>query len=116
MVMAYWMLVVANAVAFGTLAAGWYAVPVVALCGSWFAPRSSRPLLTVPAGCVVAWGALLLRSARAETFPAFLEMLGKLLPVPPAALIGASLGLVLVLGLGAALFGAALRRPSARES
>ena len=113
--MIYWMLVLANGVAFGTLAAGWYAVPVIALVGAWFAPRRSAPLITVPAGCVLGWSALLLRSARADAFPALLEMLQKLLPVPPAALIGAALGLALLLGLGAALVATALRGPLAQD-
>ena len=116
MVTTYWILVLANGVAFGTLAAGWYAVPVVALAGAWFAPRRSRPLIAVPVGSVLGWGSLLLRSARADGFPALLEILGKVLPVPPAVLIGASLGLALLLGLGAALVGTALRRPRAQES
>ena len=115
MVILYWMLVLANGVAFGTLAVGWYAVPVIGLVGAWFAPRRSGPLITVPAGCVLGWGCLLLRSARADGFPALLAMLGKLLPVPPGALLGATLGLALLLGLGAALLGAALR-PAARNS
>ena len=115
MVMMYWMLVLANGVAFGTLAVGWYAVPVVALVGAWFAPQRSRPLITVPIGSVLGWGGLLLRSARADGFPPLLDLLGKLLPVPPTVLIGASLGLALLLGLGAAFVGAALRRPPARE-
>ena len=115
MVMTYWILVLANGVAFGTLAVGWYAVPVVAVVGAWFAPQRSRPLLTVPLGSALGWGSLLLRSARAQGFPPLLEILEKLLPVPPAALVGASLGLALVLGFGAALVGAALRRPPAPE-
>ncbi len=116
MVLVYWMLVVANGVAFGTLAAGWYAVPVVGLVGALFAPRRSRPLLTVPVGCLLGWAGLLLRSARADGFPALVAMLGKLFPISPPVLAGATLGLALLLGLGAACLGVALRRPVSRDS
>lgn len=116
MVMVYWMLVVADGVAFGTLAAGWYAVPVIGLVGALFAPRRSRPLFTVPAGCVLGWAGLLLRSARADGFPALVAMVGKLVPIAPPALVGATLGLALLLGLGAAGLGVALRRPLAEDA
>lgn len=111
MVMAYWMLVMANASAFGTLLLGWYLVPFLGLIGAWWAPRVSRPLVSVPVGLALGWGVLLLRSARSDGFPALVEILGPMLPVQPAALAGASLGLVFLLGLGAALVGLALRRP-----
>lgn len=110
MVLIYWMLVLANAAGFGTLAVGWWAVPVVALVGASFAPRGSKPLLSVPLGCAVGWGALLLRSARADSFADLTALIGQLFPVPPAGLAAASIGLALVLALGAALIGAGLRR------
>ncbi len=111
MVALYWTLVVANASAFGTLALGWYVIPFVALLSAWWAPRSSRPLMSVPLGTALGWGGLLLRSARSDQFPALLAVLRKLLPVEPPVLVGGSLGLALLLGLGAAMVGAALRRP-----
>ncbi len=107
--MIYWILVIANGVAFGTLAAGWFAVPVVGLAGALFAPKGSRPLFAVPAGCVLGWAALLLRSARADGFPALAAVLEKVLPIPLPATIGATLGLALLLGIGAACLGVALR-------
>lgn len=110
MVVFYWVLVMANAAGWGTLAAGWIAVPVVALAGAWLAPKSSRPLLSVPAGAVLGWGALLVLDARAPGFHALLDVLGRLLPVRPPVVAGATLGLALVLSLGAALIGTALRR------
>lgn len=111
MVVAYWMLVLANGVAFGTLAAGWYAVPVVALIGAWAAPHRSVPLISVPLGCMLGWGCLLLRSARADGFSALLDILARLLPVKPPVLIAASLGLALLFGLSSALVAAGLRKP-----
>ncbi len=116
MVVAYWMLVMANASAFGTLLLGWYVVPFVGLIGAWWAPRASRPLISVPVGLALGWGVLLVRSARSDGFPALAEILEALLPVRPAALASASLGLVFLLGLGAALVGVALRRPVATGS
>jgi len=112
MIPLYWILVLANAAAFGTLAVGWWAVPVVALAGGAFAPRGSRPILSVPLGAAAGWGALLLRSARAEAFPRLTQLLTKVLPISPAALVVATIGLAVALALGAALVGAALRRSS----
>lgn len=116
MVIVYWMLVVANGVAFGTLAAGWFAVPFIGLVGALFAPRGSRPLFSVPAGCLLGWAGLLLRSAQADGFPALVALLDELLPIATPALVGATLGLALLLGLGAACLGVALRRPVSKNS
>lgn len=111
MVIVYWMLVLANAAGFGTLAVGWWALPVVALVGVLFAPRGARPLISVPLGCAVGWAALLLRSARADSFPTLTAILADVLPIPPVALAAATIGLALVLAIGAALVGHAVRRP-----
>ena len=111
MVLLYWMLVLANAAGFGTLAVGWWAVIVVALVGSAIAPRGSRPVLSVPLGCAIGWAALLVRSSRAESFPDLEALLARLLPVPVPSLGAATIALGLLLGLGSALLGAAVRRP-----
>ena len=110
MVVLYWMLVLANASGWGTLLAGWVAVPVVSLAGAWLAPKAARPLFSVPAGAVLGWVALLALDARAPGFKALTELLGRLLPVGPPVAAAATLGLALVLALGAALIGGAFRR------
>jgi len=111
MVPLYWTLVLADAAGFGTMAVGWWAVPVVALAGALFAPRGARPLITIPLGCALGWGALLLRSALAGSFSNLTAILAEILPVRPAALGAATIGLATVLAFGAALLGVAIRRP-----
>ncbi len=110
MVPLYWMLVLANAAGWGTLVAGWVAVPVVAIVGAWLAPKAARPLISVPAGAVLGWAALLALDARAEGFTRLLDVLGRLLPVQPPVVAAATLGLALVLALGGALAGAAFHK------
>lgn len=110
MVVVYWILVMANAAGWGTLVAGWVAVPVVGLAGSLMAPKASRPVFSVTTGAVLGWAALLALDARAPGFRAFLDVLGGLLPVRPLVVAAATLGLALVLALGAAMTGAAFRR------
>jgi hypothetical protein len=109
MVLLYWTLVLANAAAFGTLAVGWWAVPIVALVGAAFSPRGAKPIISVPLGCALGWTVLLLRSARAETFPTLVDAVGRVVPTSGRWLLVATVGLGLVLALGAALLGAALR-------
>ena len=113
MVLIYWTLVLAAAVGYGTLAVGWWAIPVVALVGAAMAPRRSMPLLSVPLGCVLGWGALLLRSARASAFPELVDALARVLPVSPGVLLAATFLLAMLLAVGASLLGVALRRDRA---
>ena len=115
MVLVYWMLVVANGTAFATLAVGWWAVPVVSLVGAAFAPRRSLPIFSVPLGAAMGWGALLARSARAEGFESLTAALAEVLPVRLRGLVALTIGFPLILALGSALVGGALRRnPSPR--
>ena len=110
MVLIYWMLVLANAAGFGTLAVGWWAVIVVALFGSAVAPRGSKPVLSVPLGCAIGWAALLVRSARTESFPDLEALLARILPVSVPSLGAATIAFGLLLALGSTLLGAAVRR------
>jgi hypothetical protein len=110
MIFAYWLLVIANGTAFATLAAGWWAVPVVSLVGALFAPRRSLPLLSVPLGAAVGWAVLLARSARAEGFGTLTAALEQTLPVRLRGLLALTIGFPLLLALGSALIGGALRR------
>lgn len=110
MTFSIWLLVIANAAGWGTLLAGWVAVPVVALVGGLLAPARARPLVSVPLGGVLGWAALLALDARAPGFRALVEVMGRLLPFKVWQVAAATLGLALVLALGAALIGTALRR------
>lgn len=110
MIPAYWLLVVANGTAFATLAVGWWAVPIVSLAGALFAPRGSRPLLAVPLGAAVGWGALFARAARADGFDVLTGTLARILPVPLRGVVALTIAFPLVLALGAALLGGAIRR------
>ncbi len=115
MVLCYWILVLANGTAFATLAAGWWAIPVVSLVGAIFAPRRSVPLVSVPLGAALGWATLLLRSARADGFETLAGALAQVLPVPLRGVVAVTIAFPLVLALGAALVGGALRRnPSPR--
>lgn len=112
MIAVYWLLVVANGVAFGTLAVGWWAVPVVSLVGALAAPRGAKPLLSVPLGALGGWAALLIRSARADGFDRLTQVVAELIPLPIAGLVAVTLAFPLVISLGAALIGGAWRRRS----
>ncbi len=115
MILTYWMLVVANGTAFATLAVGWWAVPVVSLVGAIFAPRRSLPLLSVPLGAALGWSALLARSARADGFETLTAALAQILPVRLRGMVALTIAFPLILALGAALVGGAIRRnPSPR--
>lgn len=116
MVFFFWALLMANATGWGTLVAGWAAVPVSALVAGWAAPKGARPLVSVPLGAVLGWGALLLLDARSRGFASLIELLGQLLPVRAPLVAVATLGLALLLSLGAAMLGAALRRRETESS
>jgi hypothetical protein len=110
MVVCYWILVLANGTAFATLAAGWWSIPVVSLVGAILAPRRSMPLLSIPIGAALGWGALLLRSARADGFETLTATMVQVLPVPLRGVVAVTIAFPLVLALGAALLGSAFRR------
>ncbi len=112
MVALFWTLVAAVAAGYGTWAAGWLAVPIVTVLTGWLAPRGARPLVTVPLGAALGWAILLIRAARADGFGRLTPRLAALLPVSLPALVGATLVLGFVLGLGGVLVGAGLRRPA----
>ena len=105
----FWFLVLTAAFAFGTLAAGWWAVPVLAALGALVVPRPGRPLVLVPVAAGVAWGLLLLRAGRGSEFATLLERLTGVASAPPAALIAATLAFPLLLAFGAALVVGGLR-------
>lgn len=106
----FWLLVTANAAGFGTLAVGWWALVIVAVVAGGAAPERARPLMAVPLGALLGWGVLLFRSARVDNFSALTGLLDQLLPVPSPVLAAMTLLLAVVLGIGGALVGAALRR------
>ena len=115
MIPVYWLLVVANGVAVGTVAAGWLAVPIVSLVAAVAAPRGSRPLMAIPAGALLGWGALLARSARAEGFDRLTAAVSGLIPIPLVGLVAATLVFPFLLALGATLIGGLVRRSPALE-
>ena len=107
MVALFWTLVVATA--YGTWAAGWLVVPLVAFVGSLFAPRA-RSLLPVTVGVVLGWLVPLVRDARAAGFDRLTDELVRLIPVSLPALIGGTLIIGFGLAVGGALLGLAIRR------
>jgi len=110
MMVFFWLLVTANAAGFGTLAVGWWALAVVAVVAGFAAPERARPLVAVPLGALLGWGILLFRSARVDNFSGLTDLLNQLLPVPSLVLAALTLLLSVVLGMGGAMVGAALRR------
>jgi hypothetical protein len=113
MIALFWTLVVAAATGFATWAAGWLAVPIVAVLTGWLAPRNARSLGSVPLGVALGWALLLLRAARAPGFSRFSARLALLIPASLGTLAGATLVLGFILGLGGVLIGRGLRRPTA---
>ena len=111
MIALFWTLVVAGATGFATWAAGWLAVPVVAVLTGWLAPRNARPLGSVPLGVALGWALLLARAARATGFGRLSARLSALIPASLVTLAGATLVLGFILGLGGVLIGRGLARP-----
>lgn len=112
MVMLYWLLVVANAVGFSTVLAGWWTVVPICLLAAALAPRGARPLGSIPLGAALGWTVLLIRSARAERFDTLTAAIAKLIPLSIPALVGVTIGFVVVCAFGAVLFVGAFRRPT----
>ena len=110
MIALFWVLVLAVAAGYGTLAAGWLIVPLIAALGAWLAPRKAGPLWSVPVGVVLGWAVLLFRASRASGYSRLAERLVGLIPVSLGMLVVATLLLGLALALGGALIGVGLAR------
>ncbi len=104
------LLVLAGAMAVGTAALGWWAVPALGLAyGAW---RSADRTAAATAGisALLAWGALMAWNWWAGPVSELSVSLGAIMGLPGRALLLATLLFPAVLASTAAVVGAAIRR------
>lgn len=103
----------ALAVAAGTAAFGWWAVPVVGLAVGWFGAALSHPLLAGAASGFLGWAALLTLAAVRAPVGELAGMMGGILGVPGAGFLALTLVFPGLLAGTAASLGSSLRRTTA---
>jgi hypothetical protein len=102
------LLALALVLALTTIVAGWWTIPIVSGLWTLAAPRRAAVLYAVAAGAI-AWGALLLWTARAGPVGAVDTLLAQMLHIPPRALIGLTMLYASLLSGAAALVAQAIR-------
>jgi hypothetical protein len=110
------LLVLAAAIAAGTWAGGWSAVPLVAfLWGAWRREERSSPLLAGLAA-VIGWGALLVISGIRGPVLTIADRVGGLAGLPGVAIVAATLLFAFGLAWSAAEVARALMLLSVRRA
>ena len=99
----------AAALAVGTIAFGWWAVPVIGLVWGVVAYEQRGAALTAGLAAMAAWGGLLLRDTMHGPVGALAATLGQLFGVHVAAIYALTLALPGLLAVTAAIVGRAGR-------
>ena len=102
--------VLAAALALGTIAFGWWAVPVIAFLWGMLARGERGAALTAGVAAMLAWGSLLLRDAGHGPVDNVASTLGQLFGVTATAVYVLTVALPGLLALTAAIVGRGLRR------
>ena len=103
------LLVLAAAFALGTMAVGWWAVPVIAAAWGWSVDRSKRPALVAGASALLGWGALVIWDATGARFHEVVSGVGAVLKVGGAGFVEIALLLPFLIAFAAAGAANALR-------
>ncbi|MCC6432734.1 MAG: hypothetical protein IT354_17625 [Gemmatimonadaceae bacterium] len=95
------VLLLAAAIAAGTMMVGWYAVPVLAAVYA-LVMRSDRAMRHAALAAAIAWTGLLARAMQFEAFGRLLSQLGQIFPMPGPVVAALTVLLAVILAVTAA--------------
>jgi hypothetical protein len=98
----------AIAIALGTMVAGWWTVPLIAAMWTFAFPRRAA-ILSAAFAAIVAWSALLALASRSGPIGELADLLAQVLGITSAALLAVTLAYAGLLAGAAALLAQAIR-------